>query len=543
MGSLFFFAGMALSGCAGKKGPEKESAPNIVLILADDMGYSDISCYGSEIRTPHIDQIAREGVRFRQFYNASRCCPSRASLLTGLYPHQAGMGGMTEGQKYPGGSVLPAYQGYLNDHCLTLAELLRENGYQTFISGKWHVGDSVTRWPAARGFDRSFSLIWGASNYFNTKPFLNENQKVVVTLDGKPVQLPHGFYFTDEFTRYAIRFIRERDPGKPFFLYLAYTAPHWPIQAPEEDINLYRGKYMMGWDSLRAERFRRMKKMGIIPEYTRLSPKYGNVPDWDTLSPEEKTVWDLRMAVYAAMIHRMDAGVGEVMDLLEEQGLRDNTIIMFLSDNGATNAEMWWATNWIADRSGEIGSEQSLQSYGKWANTSNTPFRLFKSHTLEGGIITPFIFSWPSKIKPAVVNDYPGHIIDIVPTVLASTHTLYPATYRNKSIIPLEGEDLLPVLNGEKVSHDRILYWEHFGNKAVRKGDWKLVSDKEDNTWHLYDLGSDPSETQDLSGKYPEKEEELIRLYDHWAHRVGVVPDSVYKKLELARNADWFVFD
>lgn len=534
---VLFGAPILLNAC---KPGINESNPNIILIVADDMGYSDLSCYGSEIQTPNIDKLAYSGKRFTQFYNQTRCCPSRASLLTGLYQHQVGIGGMTEGQMYPDSTLIPSYIGYLNRKGITIAEALRENGYQTFMSGKWHLGDPEDTWPVKRGFDKTFSLIWGCSNYFNTKPYLNENQEVIVTLNGKPVQPEPGFYFTNEFTKYALKFIEEKDKDKPFFLYLAYTAPHWPIQALNKDIELYKGKYMMGWDSLRMQRFERMKEMGIIPADTRLSPKYDQVPDWNALSEDEKQTWDLRMAVYAAMIHRMDIGIGKVVEKLKEQGELENTIIMFLSDNGATNAAIYSATQWIADRSGAIGTEQSFDAYGYWANTSNTPFRKFKSHTFEGGIITPFIFHWPAEIKPGLITGYPGHINDVMPTLLDITGTQYPVKYQGHELIPLEGTSLLPLLNGEELENDRTLFWEHLGNKAVRKGDWKMVFAKSNKKWYLYNLAEDNTEVNDLSEDYPEKVEELKHLYDDWAERVGALPDTLYKDLVLVRNADWF---
>jgi len=507
------------------------------------MGYSDIGCYGGEIPTPNIDRIAETGIRFTRFYNQARCCPTRAAMLTGLYQHQVGMGGMTEGQMYPDGTRIPAYEGYLNDRCVTIAEVLKESGYQTFISGKWHVGDTVTSWPSARGFDRSFSLIWGASNYFNTRPFLNEHQEVIVTLDGQPVEPDRPFYFTDLFTRYAMDFLGERDPEQPFFLYLSYTAPHWPIQAPEADIDLFRGKYISGWDTLRLARFERMKEIGILDSETVISPKFGNVPEWDTLDVEKRAEWDQRMAVYAAMMHRMDQGIGKVLDQLEHEGELDNTIIMFLSDNGATKAEMWWATQWIADRSGPIGSEQSLDSYGKWANTSNVPFRKFKGDVYEGGIITPFICSWPDQLEPGMIKTYPGTVLDIMPTLVDAAGASYPESRNGKPLLPLEGHSLLPLMENPAAEMPvPELYWEHFGDRAVRIADWKLVRGKRESDWNLFDLSADPTELNDLSDQFPDKVLELREKYSTWAQRVGVIPDTVYKELVLVRNADWFEF-
>lgn len=535
---VFLLSSLGLFTAFSAKSPAQK--PNIVLILADDLGYSDIGCYGSEIPTPNIDRLAKSGKVFTQFYNQARSCPSRASLLTGLYPHQAGIGGMTEGLMYPDSTLIPSYIGYLNRSSVTLAEVLRENGYQTFMSGKWHVGDSVTQWPSARGFDKDFSLVWGCSNYFNTKPYLNDKQEIIVSYNGKPVQPAPGFYFTTEFTRYALQFIDEADDSKPFFLYLSYTAPHWPIQALDTDIAMFKGKYMMGWDSMRMERFERMKSLGIIPESTALSPKFENVPDWSTLSPEQKQVWDLRMAVYAAMIYRMDLCIGEVIAKLQDKGIFDNTIIIFLSDNGATNAEVFWATNWCADRSGATGTEKSFESYGKWANTSNTPFRKFKYTTYEGGIRTPFIFHWPQGAKSGLVSHYPGCTFDIMPTLLDIIDGQYPSVYAGNEITPSDGQSLWPLLQNQEQPNNRTLFWEHFGEKAIRWGDWKMVYNKNLAEWELYNLSEDMTEINDQSKAQPEIVKTLLTEYTVWAEKMQVVPDTLYKKLIMIRNADWF---
>ena len=523
---------------ACKSNKKEDHRPNIIVIMADDMGYNDLGCYGSEIPTPHLDRLAQNGKIITQFYNAARCCPSRASLLTGRYPHQAGIGAMTEGLMHPDSTIIPSYIGYLNDTSVTIAEVLNEAGYQTFMSGKWHVGDSLTQWPYDRGFEKTFSLIWGASNYFNTKPFINKNQEIVVTENGKKVDLDSDFYFTDKFTEKAGEFIENRDHNKPFFLYLSYTAPHWPIHAPEEDIQLFEGKYMIGWDSLRLQRVKNLKSKKLIPENTLLSPRHKSVPPWHTISPDDQKIWDRRMAVYAAMIYKMDQGIGRIYDKLKEDGELENTIIMFLSDNGATKAEIFWITDWIAERGGPIGSEASFQSYGKWANTSNAPFREFKSKVHEGGILTPFIISWPEKFNHGIIKDYPAHIMDIMPTLIEAAGAEYPEKYKGKRIGRHEGKSLLPVLLGQHQYSERIFFWEHSGEKAVRSGDWKLIMEGEE--WKLYNLSEDRTELNDLSAQNPEIKHELEQKYLKWAEKVGVVPDSLYDDLILIRNADWF---
>jgi arylsulfatase A-like enzyme len=310
-----------------KTGQERIEKPNIILIMADDMGYSDLNCFGSEIRTPNLDRLAKEGLRMTQFYNAGRCCPTRASLLTGLYQHQAGIGDMINN------SGIPAYQGYLNDNCATLAEVLKLNGYNTYMSGKWHVGGDEQHWPRKRGFDRYFGLIDGATNYFKPVPYRYNQDAPRLALDDQPFYpADSGFYITDAFTEYAIKFLDEQHSKKgPFFLYLAFTAPHWPLHALPEDIARYRGKYIIGWDSLRVQRYSKMIKSGIIDPAWALSPRHDpEVPAWSTLEDKEKEMWDLRMAVYAAMIDRMDQGIGKVLAKLKEIGESDNTLIIFI---------------------------------------------------------------------------------------------------------------------------------------------------------------------------------------------------------------------
>lgn len=521
---ILFFSFLMFIFCSCNKGENRP--PNVLIILADDMGYSDLSCMGSEIPTPNIDRIAEEGALFTNFYNAARCCPTRASLLTGLYPHQAGMGDMTEGRIRKDGTYLEAYQGYLHDQSVTIAEILQANGYQTFISGKWHVGDASEHWPLQRGFDRSFSLISGASNYFNIKPYINEEQEIVLTRDNERIEPPEDFYMTDAIGENAIKFLTQRDRKRPFFLYLPFTAPHWPLQAPEEELSLHRGKYLEGWDVLRRERYERMFSMGIIGDEHELSGAYFRdpelTPDWDTLPESEKVKFDMRMAAYAATITRMDLRVGEVLNYLEAEKILNNTLILFLSDNGATDAYIYLATQWIADRSGPIGSEQSFEAQGgKWANVSNTPFRKFKKYTHEGGIITPLLLRYPGKYDAGSLYRQPGHIIDILPTVLDVTGLEYPSERNGKETLSLQGISLLKLTDTLTQPPGRILYWEHQNHEAIRNGNWKLVRARGEE-WELHDLSDDPTELVDLSETYPGKSDQLLDLYAIWAAEMGV---------------------
>ena len=511
---------------------EKSEKPNIILIMADDMGYSDPGCFGSEIHTPNLNRLVQEGMRMTQFYNAGRCCPTRASLLTGLYQHQAGIGDMVSN------FGIPAYQGYLNDNCATLAEALKLNGYNTYMSGKWHVGGSEENWPRKRGFDRFFGLIDGATNYFKLVPYRNNQEAPKMALDDQRFYPPDsGFYITDAFTEYALKFLDQRKSKKePFFLFLAYTAPHWPLHALPEDIARYRGKYLIGWDSLRIQRYQKMIKSGIIDSDWPLSPRHDSeVPAWNTLNNEEKEMWDLRMAVYAAMIDRMDQGIGKVLIKLDEINEINNTLIIFISDNGGCHERIKNLGNYITT-TGTPGSPDSFDSYEyNWANASNTPFRWFKHWVHEGGISAPCIVWFPKMIKAGRIDKRPAHIIDIMPTFTELAGGIYPDSLNGKPVKSMMGKSLVPVFKNINIEWERILLWEHEGNRAVRKGDWKLVSRYDQDAggftpWELYNLAKDRTELNDLSSDLPDKTKEMIELYEKMAREAEVTPwDEVLK--------------
>jgi arylsulfatase A-like enzyme len=485
--------------------------PNIVLIMNDDMGFSDLACYGSEIATPTLDRLAKGGVRFTQFYNCARCCPTRASLLTGLYPHQAGIGHMVQDRGYP------SYRGYLSERCVTIAEVLRQAGYRTCMSGKWHVGENRPHWPLDRGFDRYYGLISGASNYFTLSP----GRKMA--RDNTPIS-PEDFYITDAFSDNAVQFIGEYARHRsPFFLYVAYTAPHWPLHAPPEDIVRYKGKYRIGWDALREKRHKRMIEMGIVRKEWGITPRDPRAPAWPDAQHKE---WeDMRMAVYAAQIDRMDQGIARIIARIKEVGAEENTLVMFLADNGGCAEELGGNKPGIMP-----GPAETYMSYGlPWANASNTPFRRYKHWVHEGGIATPFIAYWPSVIKPGQITHQVGHVIDVMATCADVAGAQYPETYNEKDITPLEGKSLLPILRGKQRPGHEAVFWEHEGNKAVRQGKWKLVS-MHPQGWELYDLEADRTELNNLAEKLPEKAKELASLHDHWAQRCGVMPWPVPKK-------------
>ena len=498
--------------------------PNIILILADDMGYSDIGCFGSEIQTPNIDKLASQGVRFTQFYNASRSCPTRASLLTGLYQHQAGVGDMVEDLGYP------SYQGYLNNECVTLGEALKLNGYKTYMSGKWHVGNKPESLPRKRGFDRYFGLIDGAGSYFEKLQYNQGKQAPRWMLDDADYNPPDtGFYMTNAITDYALSFIKEEpEKNTPFFLYLAYTAPHWPLHALQSDIKKYRGKYMNGWDDIRLTRYQRMLKMGIITPSSKLSPKDASTPDWDMVSPEDQKMWDLRMAVYAAMIDRMDQNIGRIVEQLTTMGELENTIIIFLSDNGGSHESTKKQSAFLGF-TGETGSAKSFDALEKpWATVSNTPFRMYKHWEYEGGISTPFILSFKGKLKGGGIINQPCHIIDLMPTLLDFAGGKYPKKFNGKKILPMEGISIIPALAGAPLNRVNPLCWEHEGNRAIRSGNWKMVSQYDNvnekfKPWELYDLKTDRSEINNVSARFPALITKMVVSYNMWADRVGVV--------------------
>ncbi|MHC4396992.1 MAG: arylsulfatase [Planctomycetota bacterium] len=496
------------------------SRPNILLIMVDDMGFSDIGCYGSEINTPNINCLAAGGVRFTQFYNAARCCPTRASLLTGLYPHQAGMGGMVN----HGADIRPPgpYQGYLNDECVTIAEVLRSAGYQTFMSGKWHVGESRPHWPTDRGFDKYFGLISGGANYFDITKGRAKGIKRQMAIDDKSYMPPKdNFYMTDAITENAVKYLDScHQKNKPFFLYVAYTAPHWPLHALPEDIAKYKGRFLEGWDRLRKKRYQRQLAMGIVDQKWPLSPRDKTATAWEQV--ENKEEMDLKMAVYAAQIDRMDQGVGKILDEVKALGQEENTLVLFLSDNGGCHEGGPWGFDWRKN-SLPPGGVDSYMSYGlSWANLSNTPFRRYKHWVHEGGIATPLIACWPAVIKNRnFITHQTGHIIDIMATCIDIAGIDYPKTYNGQEIIPLEGKTLLPIFRGKKRQGQNTIYWEHMGNKAIRHGKWKLVSVRK-GKWELYDIETDRTELNDLVHKYPKKTEQLKTMYESWAKRCGV---------------------
>jgi arylsulfatase len=506
------------------------SRPNIIVILVDDMGWSDIGPFGSEIPTPNLDALAARGVRFTQFYATPRCSPTRASLLTGVYPHQAGMGHLDTLTR-PGSL---GTTGRLNDRSVTIPEVLREAGYFTAMSGKWHLGQSNGTPPWERGFERVLSLRAGGmffpnQNFQGGDDTLTSRSREPLYLDG--VATPRdaaifgqNWYSTYLWTEFGLKFIDDaRRANKPFFLYLPHNAPHFPLMAPQELIAKHRGKYKAGWDRLREERYRRQIAMGLIDPKWPLTPREPDTPAWDSLPDEAKDRFDHLMAVYAAMIEAIDTSVGVLVKGLEARGILDNTLILFMSDNGA-NAESGPDGRFNGDPPG--GPNSNLYLGMNWAALGNTPFRRFKHFTLEGGISSPLVVHWPAGIpanRRNALERQPAHLIDVLPTIVDVTGASYPSERKGQPIQPMEGVSLRPLLTGGTISRTQPLFWEHEGNRAVRSGNWKLVSTYL-GPWELYDMAADRVERNDVAAQHPDVVKTMSAAWDAWAKRANVDP-------------------
>jgi arylsulfatase A-like enzyme len=550
-----------LGGC-GLEGLRTEAVearpPNVVLILSDDMGYSDIGCYGGEIATPNLDRLAAGGLRFTQFYNTARCCPTRASLLTGLHPHQAGVGHMMEDRNLEG------YRGRLNRQCVTIAEALRPAGYRNYAVGKWHVtpGGSLKaledreHWPLQRGFDRYYGTIHGAGSFWDPSALVRDNTSITVAND--PEYPASGYYYTDGIADHAVRFIREhgKDNGeRPFFLYVAFTAAHWPMHARERDIAKYKGRYAAGYEAIRAARWAKQQKLGLVESTWERTPTVG---DWAKV--KDHAFEERCMEVYAAMVDSMDQGIGRMTEALKQSGQWENTLILYLQDNGGCAEGNGRGTNFTARGAGPSlapmnrdepqqgsqpkqtregwpvrqgygvmpGEPDTYVAYGReWANVSNTPFREYKHWTHEGGIATPLIAHWPAGIsqqRHGRLEATPGQLVDILATCVDLARAEYPTEREGRSIPPMEGVSLRPAFEGKPVSRSQPLVWEHEGNRAIRTGDWKLVTKGPSGPWELYDLKRDRTETRDLAADEPERVKTMAAAWEAWARRAKVLP-------------------
>ncbi len=550
-------------------GPLYAQRPNIVLILSDDMGYSDIGCYGGEIKTPVLDGLARNGLRFTQFYNTGRCCPTRASLLTGLYPHQAGIGHMVSDRGVEG------YRGELNDSSATIAEVLQPKGYATYCVGKWHVTASTFpeteagkfNWPLQRGFDRYYGIINGASSLWDPNSLTRDNQPITIRNDTE-YQPKEPYHFTDAVSDNAVKFISEHSDDKPFFMYVAYTAAHWPMHARVRDIKKYEGVYDGGYQGIRKARYEKMKAMGVISKDAELSPAVGK---WASVEDKE---WEAAcMEVYAAMVDQMDQGIGRIVEALREEGKLDNTLIMFMQDNGGCaeaggrvaggkrklraasptlpvipddlqhyqSSAPSQTRDGYPVRRGHVmpGPADTYIGYGRnWANVSNTPFREYKHYVHEGGISTPLVVHWPKGFQAKdELRAEPAHLVDLMATCLDVANVEYPKKLGNNPLTPLEGLSLEPVFQGQQLDRE-LIFFEHEGNRALRIGDWKLVAKgrhgKDDVKWELYNIGDDRSEMHDLSAV---EQERFKRMQNLWKQKAAAVqalpwPESKPKKVK-----------
>ena len=552
---LFFLTGLCLLASVAQAA--KAPRPNIIIAMADDMGWSDIGCYGGEIRTPRLDALADKGVRFTQFYNTGRCCPTRATLLTGVYAHQAGIGWMMSNQNLPG------FKGDLGKNVRTIAEVMKTAGYATYMSGKWHVTPHVKpegpkyNWPRQRGFDRFYGTIHGAGSFFDPNSLTRENTQVSPLTD-KGYQTDE-YYYTDAISDHAVRYIEEHEGDQPFFLYVAYTAPHWPMHATEKEIAAYKGFYDKGWNSVRKARYARQLKMGLIDPKWKNSPRDGKATPW---TDARNKAWELRlMETYAAMVTNMDAGMGRVVDALKANGQYDNTLILFLADNGGC-AEGMGRRNGIQyrdqnpeqlkpmgkgdlqfdmiprrTRDGRVvkqgtevmtGGADTYHGYGlAWANASNTPFREYKHWVHEGGISSPLIAHWPKGIdaeRYGKLESQPGHLIDLMATCVDLGGAQYPAKVGETAIVPLQGTSLVPAFNGKNIGREEPIYWEHEGNRAMREGKWKLVAKGANGSWELYDIDADRTELNNLSEAEPKRLADMAERWEAWAEKALAKP-------------------
>ena len=505
-----------------------QERPNIILVMVDDMGYSDIGCYGSEIPTPNIDRLAANGIRFSQFYNGSRCCPTRAALLTGINQHQTGVGHMMSEGRFNFDYEVDGYRGQLNRSCVTLAEVLGAADYHTWMTGKWHLGDDMDDRPLQRGWDRFYGSLSGAFSYFmphGDRHLMDGNEAL-------PPPDPDKYYTTDAFTDRAIEWIRGKKDDRPFFLYLAHNAPHWPLHAKEKDIEPFVGKYMKGWDEIRKERFKRQVELGLFDSSLGVSPRDPTVRPWVEVPEDQKKRSDYRMAVYAAQIYSVDQNMGKLLQALEEQGELDNSLILFLSDNGACAEPYNEFGGGDFDRINDPTTGGMVSVGSGWANMQNTPFRQYKNRPYEGGMATPFIAHWPAGIPKSLEGNFVSdlaHILDVMPTVIDLSGADYPAQVGEELIPEPEGLSLLPILKGQGREPPEYLFFEHEMNCAVRSGDWKVISKFGEFDWELYNIRDDRNELNNLADQHPEIVARLDRAWRNWALRVRAAPKGRWK--------------
>jgi len=555
MGQFFLlvsFSSLSMTGCSSlaeqtqtnEENYQQQTRPNIVMIIADDMGYSDMSLYGGEINTPNLDELAKAGMMLTHFYAAPTCSPTRSMVLSGVDNHQAGLGAMVE-YMASNQKGKPGYEGYLNQRVVTIPNLLKDAGYHTYMAGKWHLGKQAGFLPSDRGFEQTFALLDGAADHYTQRGYNPARPVASYSSNGEAVELPENFYSSDYYTNKLIEFIdSDRDDNQPFFVYATYTSPHDPLQVPEKYIQKYLGQYEIGWDQLRENRFQRMKQLGLIAEDLELPPRWKTVQAWDSLTPEQQKYEAKTMAIYAGMIDNLDDNIGRLIDYLKEIGEYENTVFIFFSDNGPEGAnraqlerwQTWFEEDNINNSYENIGQPNSFVTLNPgWTQASSTPFLWYKGRVSEGGIRVPAIFAYSGVIAANSRSDAFGSVLDLMPTVLEYAGVKHPGThYNGQEIYPIEGRSLEPVLakKSDRVySEEDTIAFELFGNgnSALFQGDWKivrLIQPWGDGEWKLYNIRQDPRELIDLSEQYPERLKEMIAAYEKYAQEKGVIPTT-----------------
>jgi arylsulfatase len=528
---------LALTPVAGSA-TEAANQPNILLIAVDDMGYSDIGPFGSEIKTPSIDSLAAEGLKFTNFYVGPSCSPTRSMLFSGNDNHIAGLGNMHE-LLAPNQVGQPGYEGFLNDRVVSMATLLKTAGYHTYMAGKWHLGHEPEQGPSKRGFERVFTMLQGGTSHFDDEWMMYANYTPTYREDGVRTHVPQGFYSTEFYADQIVKYIDEQKDDKPFFAYLSFTAPHDPLHVPDEWLDRYKGQYSSGYNDLRTKRLARMKELGVVPDETVLGPWLEQIPQWEELTAEQKKMETRRMEIYAAMIENIDHHIGRVLQYLESSGKKKDTLVVFFSDNGANGFEMdsypgtdkAWVENNSDNRFSNWGKRGSRIAQGPgWAQASSTPFHLFKNFLAEGGIRSPLIISGPGVAYQGETVDGVAHVMDLAPTFLQLAGVTYPATYNGNPVEQPRGTSMVPLLSGKSsLIHgpDEAIGWEYINFKAIRIGDHKATWISKPfgpSDWQIFDLSVDPGESKDLSIQKPKLKQRLIDAWDEYAKSVGVIP-------------------
>ena len=529
-----------------------ETRPNILLIVIDDMGYSDWGTFGSEIRTPNIDSLAAAGVKFTSFYVGPACAPTRSMLMSGNDNHVAGLGNMAE-VLTPNQVGQPGYEGHLNDRVVSVASLLEDAGYHTYLAGKWHLGEEPEHDPSRLGFEKSFTMLQGGASHFDDEWMMYANYTPTYRENGIRVHVPKGFYSTRFYTDKIIEYIDNQKDERPFFAYLSFTAVHDPLHLPDDWLNKYAGAYAGGYNALRERRLTRMKELGIIPKEASLGPWLAMVPRWEDLSAEQQKNQARKMEIYAAMVSNVDFNVGRLLDHLEKTGQKQHTLVIIFSDNGANGAEMHnypgtdeaWVERNSDNRPSNWGRPGSRIAQGAgWAQASSTPFRLFKGFIAEGGIRSPLVISGPGVTYAGETVHAVAHVMDIAPMLLHIAGTDYPPSYDGKSVVPMRGKSMFSLLNQQNAvvrEPAEPLAWEFFNWRAVRMGNFKATWISRpfgESDWQLFDLATDPGESSDLSKQQPAVTQQLISAWEEYAKEVGVVPPEEAEGSEQSARVD-----